>query len=123
MLRLGFLTCTLLVILATTNKAVCIAVAASPEAEQISSECLSCHEDIVALNGSSHSVSHVIGIVYADHAASDEKLRPLTELPRELVLSEGVVTCITCHGPEPHDGQALVINNRESQLCSACHLK
>jgi hypothetical protein len=122
MLRLFLLTCALLLTVATTNKTVSIAGATSLGAEQLSSECFSCHEDIDGPNGSSHSGSHVIGIAYADHAARDEKLRPVFDLPSELVLFEGVVTCATCHGLNPHNGQGLVINNRESTLCSACHL-
>ena len=123
MLRLCLLTCTLLVTVATTNKTVCIAGTASLGAEQISSECLSCHEDIEDQNGSFHSGSHAIGMAYAAHAARDEKLRPLLDLPSELILFEGVVTCATCHDSDPHDGQVLVINNRESALCNACHLR
>ena len=123
MLRLCLLTCTLLVTVATTNKTVSIAEAASLGAEQISSECLSCHEDIEDQNGSSHSGSHAIGLAYAAYAARDEKLRPVLDLPSELIFFEGVVTCATCHGSDPHDGQVLVINNRESELCNACHLR
>ena len=62
MLRLCLLTCTLLVTVATTNKTVCIAGTASLGAEQISSECLACHEDIEDQNGSFHSGSHAIGM-------------------------------------------------------------
>jgi hypothetical protein len=123
MLRFCLLTCALLITVATTNKSVCIAGAASPGAEQVSSECLSCHEDIEGQDGSSHSGSHAVGVVYADHAARDESLRPLLALPSELLLFEGVVTCATCHGSDPHDGQVLAISNRESALCQACHLK
>ena len=122
MLRLFLLTCTLLLTIATTNKTVCLAGATSLGAEQLSAECFSCHEDIVGPDGSSHSGSHVVGIAYADHAARDKKLRPASDLPTELALFEGVVTCATCHGLDPHDGQLLVINNRESALCNACHL-
>ena len=121
-LRLCLLTFTLLVIVATTNKTVCIAEVLSLGAEQISSECLSCHNDIDDPNDNSHSGNHVIDIAYADYAEHDEKLRPVFDLPSELVLFEGVVTCATCHGLDPHDGQLLVINNRESALCNACHL-
>jgi hypothetical protein len=122
MLRLCLLTCALLVTVATTNKTVCIAGATSLGAEQLSSECLSCHEDIDGPNGSSHSGSHVVGIIYADNAARNEMLRPVFDLPAGQVLFEGVVTCATCHGSDPHDGQSLVINNRGSALCNSCHI-
>lgn len=123
MLRLCLLTGALLVTVATTNKTVSIAEAASLGADQISSECLSCHEDIEGQNGGFHSGSHAIGMAYAVHAERDEALRPLLDLPSGLILFEGVVTCATCHGSDPHDGQVLVINNRESDLCKACHLR
>lgn len=122
-LRLCLLTFTLLAAVTTINETVCIAEVVSLAAERVSSECLSCHDDIDDPNDNSHSGSHAIGITYADHAADNEKLRPVIDLPPELILSEGVVTCATCHGLEPHDGQLLVINNRESALCNSCHLK
>ena len=122
LLRLSLLFCALLVTFAATNITFSIAGDASLGAGQISDECLSCHEDLASPNGGSHSGSHVIGLVYADHAARNEKLRPVFELPAELVLIEGVVTCASCHGTDPHDKQSLVINNRGSALCRACHL-
>lgn len=87
--------------------------------DQISSECLSCHEDV---HDSSHSGSHAISIDYAEHAAGNKKLRPVSSLQKELVLFEGLITCKTCHGSDPHDGQKLTIDNSESGLCKACHL-
>ena len=87
--------------------------------DQISSECLSCHEDI---HDSSHSGSHAISVDYAAHAAGNKKLRPVSSLQKELVLFEGLITCGTCHGSDPHDGQKLTIDNSESGLCKACHL-
>ena len=122
MLRLYLLTCVLLVLFSTANKAVCIAEAASFEIDQISAKCLSCHENNDISNSSSHSGSHVIGIDYADSAARNEMLRPVFDLPAGLVLFEGVITCASCHGVNPHDEQSLVVSNRGSALCSACHL-
>lgn len=122
MMRLCLLTCVLLVSFASANVTVCIAVAASHGIDQISSQCLSCHENIDTPNSSSHSGSHVIGIDYADYAVGNERLRPVFDLPAGMVLFEGVVTCASCHGVNPHDGQNLVITNRGSALCSACHL-
>lgn len=122
-LRLCLLTCVFLVPFATANIPVCFVEAASPGIDQISSRCLSCHENINNPNSSSHSGSHVIGIDYADYVAGNERLRPVIDLPAGMVLFEGVITCASCHGANPHDGQSLVITNRGSALCSACHLK
>ena len=122
MLRLCLLTCFLLVLFASANHTVCIAEPASLETDQISAKCLSCHENNNISNSSSHSGSHVIGINYADSAARNEMLRPVFDLPAGLVLFEGMITCASCHGVNPHDEQNLVVTNRGSALCSACHL-
>ena len=121
-LRLCLLTCVLLVLFSTVNKTVCITEAASLEIDQISAKCLSCHENNDISNSSSHSGSHVIGIDYADSAARNEMLRAVLDLPAELVLFDGVITCASCHGANPHDEQSLVVTNRGSALCGACHL-
>ena len=95
------------------------AITGSSQFDQISSKCLSCHEDV---HDSSHSGSHAISIDYAEHAARNKKLRPVLNLQQELVLFEGLITCETCHGSDPHDGQTLTVDNSESGLCKACHL-
>ena len=100
----------------------CIAEASLSGINQYSSECLSCHEDIFDSGSSSHSGSHVVGVDYNELSARNEMLRPVYDLPPELILPNGIVACLTCHGSEPHEGQRLVINNRGSALCSACHL-
>ena len=122
MLRLCLLTSVLLVLFATSNKTICIAEVALLGIDQISSKCLSCHENDDISNSSSHSGSHVIGIDYADSAARNEMLRPVFDLPAGLVLFKGVITCASCHGANPHAEQSLVVSNRGSVLCGACHL-
>ena len=107
---------------ATSNTTICIAEIASLGIDQITAKCLSCHENNDISNSSSHSGNHVIGIDYADSAARNKLLRAVLDLPVELVLFDGVITCASCHGANPHDGQSLVVTNRGSALCGACHL-
>jgi hypothetical protein len=66
---------------------------------------------------------HIVSASYVDLAAGSEKLREVSSLPPQLHLFEGKITCATCHGSEPHDGMPLAINNIDSGLCRACHLK
>jgi hypothetical protein len=93
---------------------------ATIELDQLSAECLSCHEDINEPKSKSHG-GHVTGISYTDYTGGSQKFRMLSVLPLEIVLLEGKVTCATCHGLDPHDGQILVIDNRGSALCNSCH--
>ncbi|WP_162148579.1 cytochrome c3 family protein [Desulfuromonas sp. TF] len=48
---------------------------------------------------------------------------PESSLPPEIVLHEGKITCVTCHGNNPHLGQFYAMENRDSALCRGCHLK
>jgi hypothetical protein len=66
---------------------------------------------------------HIISASYAELAARDESLLPESKLPPEIALYEGKITCVTCHGSDPHLGEALAMDNSDSTLCRACHLK
>ncbi|MBW2451491.1 MAG: hypothetical protein JRE16_08555 [Deltaproteobacteria bacterium] len=121
-LRLSLNCFALLLITLFHNQFPCLAEASLSGVDQFSSECLSCHEDIIDSGSSSHSGSHVVGIDYQEQSARNRMLRADYDLPPELLLPNGVVSCVTCHGSEPHEGQSLVIDNSGSALCSACHL-
>lgn len=107
-----------------------------PSADRLSdldlvwSDCLTCHGDDETFH------SHLCGtslmtpggqagssVTYDRLAIANKELRPIEQLPPELVFYEGKVTCATCHGLRPHDGQLTVISNSGSQLCRACHIK
>jgi len=111
----------------------CLAVesqsARPPGLDPISVDCINCHN---GTNGSragfclltgAKSDGHVISLAYAEFARANPGLRPMDDLPPEVVLHDGVITCVTCHGSDPHGGAALVIDNSGSTLCIACHLK
>lgn len=98
-----------------------LAYAASFGGTQISSGCINCHGGFDGQNVA-HSENHAIGVLYGERAFLNDKIRPVYDLPSQIVLPGGMITCETCHGSEPHDGESLVIDNRGSALCSACHL-
>jgi predicted CXXCH cytochrome family protein len=94
---------------------------ATLELDQLSSECLSCHEELNEPINRSHG-GHVTGIPYENYTGGNQKFRMLSVLPLELVFLEGKTTCTTCHGLDPHGGQILVIDNRGNALCNSCHV-
>lgn len=106
--------------------------------------CLSCHDGTVALTetvvggpqggayiapggsnlGTDLSDDHPISFVYsAALSAEDVQIRSPSVLPEELKLDRsGELQCTTCHNP--HDnlhGNFLVMSNRRSAMCVACH--
>jgi hypothetical protein len=99
--------------------------------DPVSAGCITCHD---GSNGPHVSFclleqrglgcgGHIVSVSYVDLAARSEKLREVSSLPPQLLLHDGKITCVTCHGPEPHDGMPLAIDNIDSALCRACHVK
>ncbi|MFQ5586436.1 MAG: hypothetical protein ACE5GF_06415 [Thermodesulfobacteriota bacterium] len=91
-----------------------------------STRCLSCHNKTVPFDTANH---HPVGIVYSEAAPLDPAIR----------LFNGRIGCATCHVPYSEayhqaltDERSafpsipdpfLVIDNRRSELCLACHVK
>jgi hypothetical protein len=103
----------------------------SSELDPISSDCLSCHNGtsgphvrycLLEQKGTGCG-GHIVSVSYAEMAAKDENLLPLSKLPPQLSLLDGKITCVTCHGTEAHNGIRLIIDNQGSALCRSCHLK
>jgi hypothetical protein len=69
------------------------------------------------------SDGHVVSLSYTEIATGNQGLRPIGELPPEVVLHDGIITCATCHGIDPHGGAPLATGNSGSHLCLACHVK
>ena len=97
--------------------------------------CLGCHADNHAGGGtvsvsragvmrhSSGSAPHPIGVRYSD-ASSKGGLRPEFELTqRKILLSDGRVSCISCHEAYKKEPGKLVLPLARSALCLACHAK
>jgi len=121
------------VILATSGKADSMQDDLS-KLDPISAGCLTCHDGSSDAAGQ-HAMfclldnlgkgcgGHIVSASYVELAARNKNLHPVSNLPPQLVLHEGKITCVTCHGEEPHTGTSLVIENRHSSLCRNCHMK
>ncbi|MFH1717295.1 MAG: cytochrome c3 family protein [Planctomycetota bacterium] len=106
--------------------------------------CLSCHDGTVALTetitsrsgggtyiapgasnlGTDLSDDHPISFVYSPVLSTEDvQIRPASALPEQLRLDKSSeLQCTTCH--DPHDnqhGNFLVMSNRRSGMCMACH--
>lgn len=105
--------------------------------------CLSCHNGAVATSvvGSSHALlagrrqgfdvpdgfaakDHPIGLTYPQ-MEKGYRSRARVESVSGIRLPEGRVECISCHDPHNTAGvdKMLVMSNRRSALCLACHIK
>lgn len=103
------------------------------ELDPVSAECYSCHDgsdgphaqySLSSQRGLAYvAAGHLVSASYAKLAAEDKYLNPMNSLPPELVFHEGDMTCVTCHGEDPHLGYPLAMDNSHSDLCRACHLK
>jgi len=105
--------------------------------------CLSCHNGTVASStiGTSHALisesleyatarrsfvlrDHPIGIPYP---SGQKGYRPIAAIRAEgtVPLPDGRIECISCHDPHNATGvdKMLVMSNRRSALCLACHEK
>lgn len=110
-----------LVTIEISERAATFAKEASLGTTQTHPKCITCHEGFDGQHGTPAG-HHAIGMKCPELAASNRMLRSVEGLPAQDALYGGVVTCQTGHGLEPHEGKRLVIENRGSDLCSACHL-
>lgn len=105
--------------------------------------CLGCHDGTVATSaiGSAHALLAGVregfavpdGFVWRDHPigipypTDRRNFRPesLVSAGGRVRLPEGRVECVSCHDPHNLSGvdKLLVMSNRRSALCLACHLK
>jgi hypothetical protein len=107
------------------------AIGDASDLDPLSAACLSCHNGSEALHvrfcllgqKDKGCGGHIISASYADLAAKDKSMLPESSLPPEIALHEGKITCVSCHGSDPHLGKPLAMDNRDSALCRACHLK
>jgi len=79
--------------------------------------CLSCHDGSVAREVLRHA-SHPVEVSYAD-AWLGGRAGLRSALPDALVLSDGLMTCATCHdGASLHPSRIAV---EPGALCTECH--
>ncbi len=100
--------------------------------DEHSVECLSCHDGVISkLSGVEihsgefkHSVglSHPVGVAYPLMSPKNDFVDK-SGLPEEIKLFQGKVGCLSCHSPYGGGKSLLVVENRRSTLCLACHKK
>lgn len=113
------------------SPAVAVQPGAAAVLDPVSSTCFSCHDGsggpqagfCLLPQKNKGCGGHIVSASYAELARRNKNLHPQRSLPPELVLFEGKITCVTCHGSAPHNRQPFAIDNRGSALCHACHVK
>jgi predicted CXXCH cytochrome family protein len=103
--------------------------------------CLGCHDGTLASStvGSAHAMLAGVragfdvpdGFVWRDHPigvpypSGDRAYRPIGMVPDSVRMPEGRIECVSCHDPHNTSREAamLVMSNRRSALCLACHIK
>ena len=107
--------------------------AAAPGVDDTSLLCLGCHDGSLAIAGEgletqapqigSGRESHPVGVSYPSRSrpGSEGSYIPLQALDRRIMLPEGRVGCLSCHDIFGSEEKLLVMSNRESRLCYACH--
>lgn len=103
--------------------------------DQVSLECLSCHDGVIASDASykiiggaavtyeRNGLSHPIGMDYRQSALHDRELRPVESLSPYIALYDGKVGCASCHNPYSSEHRMLTMSNSGSALCLECHIK
>jgi predicted CXXCH cytochrome family protein len=94
-------------------------------------ECMTCHDGVIGrdghwpsqreLAGSGRDLGHPVRINYANAQTSSADLIPVALLNGALSFENGEVGCTSCHDAFSRVGSSLVIDNRGSALCLACH--
>ena len=103
------------------------------EVQSITTYCLSCHDGTIAPlrqgpsdqdRGDRMQNRGMPGLhpVEVRYPIGDRSFKTTEELPSAMLMTEGRVTCVTCHRFDSEDHE-LVVSNRRSGLCLTCHRK
>ena len=69
------------------------------------------------------SNSHPVDVDYAAAAQRrPDSFTPVAALPREVLLLDGKITCVTCHHPDSPERFRVALSMDRSALCFSCHL-
>jgi predicted CXXCH cytochrome family protein len=82
--------------------------------------CLSCHDGFIGKNAVAPGLTpgdHKVNVYYIKKKGY--KSRP----DRRIILSDGRVTCLSCHDPYKSEQKRLVMSNEGGRLCLSCHIK
>ena len=75
------------------------------------------------LRHASGAAPHPIGRSYRD-ASKRGGFQPENQLAqKKILLSDGRISCISCHEAYKKEHGKLVVSNERSALCLACHAK
>ncbi|MDH3375791.1 MAG: cytochrome c3 family protein [Gammaproteobacteria bacterium] len=87
--------------------------------DELHGDCLSCHVTDSQTDGSlilaEPEVCQLCHSPHNDHTVLIQPIRVDPSLP----LTNGLMTCVTCH--DPHSPQPLQLRLPATQLCAACH--
>jgi predicted CXXCH cytochrome family protein len=105
--------------------------------DPISMECITCHDGTLA-SSINYKVktageegvtgfntiagSHPVGMDYTKYS-NNKQFVPFYRLPRNMVLMDGKVACITCHDMLSTNKAYLTVDLNGSGLCFTCHNK
>jgi len=103
--------------------------AASSLLDKYSTECLSCHDGTISKfpqvqvkqGNWQHGIgiSHPIGINYP----RSEEFVDIESLPKNIRIFDSKIGCLSCHDIYGKQKNLLVMDNKKSRLCLACHKK
>jgi hypothetical protein len=87
--------------------------------------CTSCHDGTIGpgvefrMGPDDGGMSHPVEVDYgAAYAKQPDKYVPPSELPENVLLVDGKVTCVSCHDPASTERNHV---SRPASLCDACH--
>ncbi len=103
--------------------------------DSASRQCLSCHDGVNASNNASGHANmssaglgrgrgeHPVGVRYRKQRSGSRfvSLRHQSQLPKEILLPQGQVSCTSCHDLFASTKARLAIPIKKSALCFACH--
>jgi predicted CXXCH cytochrome family protein len=109
---------------------------ASLDIDAHSLHCLGCHTSgsyagggVVSLGGngvlrhSSGAAAHPIGRLYSSVSNKGDYQPEATLAQKKILLSDGKVSCVSCHEVYKKEHGKLIITMDRSALCFACHAK
>jgi len=111
------------------GRVVCAGSEAMVEHESVTAFCLSCHQES---KKTAQAVAedrqqapqmtrlHPMEVKYPRRSRSH---RPIEDLYKGIRLTNGKVTCLSCHGGRKRSNHYLSNNPRNPNLCTHCHLK
>ena len=103
----------------------------APRTRPASLDCEACHDGIIGEDGhwtaqqriasGGRDLGHPVGVDYSGAQTRSTTLTGAPMLDPAIALEDGTVGCTSCHDALSKIPKQLVIDNRGSALCLACH--